>query len=106
MAKKSKRNIKALLAKRQQLEALERGKTVSIPGSSLTPALVRPALSPPSPESTQSLPAYTPGKEIWRTVISTVIVVAVLLAIIALNHTHPILDRYGDHLYKTLNLTK
>ncbi|QQG50342.1 MAG: hypothetical protein HZB70_02075 [Candidatus Berkelbacteria bacterium] len=105
MSKKSKRNIKALLAKRAQLEELNRGKTnlVSIPGA---PKLARPeAPTPVARELNRpELPEYAPGKGIWRTLIGTAIIAVILVAVVVLDNSRHFLAPFGDTLYNALRL--
>lgn len=103
MAKKGKRNIKALIAKRAELQALNQRSTLSIPGAPKTaPAPVELAAAESSVVA--SLPAHHAGREIWRTALSTAIVAAILVAVIVVDRQSPFLNRFGSQLYETLRL--
>ncbi len=103
MAKKSKRNIKALLAKRAELQALSDRPSLSIPGA---PKVARSlAELPASPVSTEPmLTAHHAGREIWRTLLATAIIAVILVAVVISDRQRPYLQHWGDKLYKTLQL--
>ncbi len=104
MAKKNKRNIKALIAKRAELQAIGRKATVSIPGA--------PASAPKRPElitAEQSLPKialppHQTSKEIWRTLLATAFIAAVLVAVVLTDHRYSYLDTFGHTIYDALQL--
>jgi hypothetical protein len=106
MARKNKRNIKALIAKRQQLQSLENRNPVSIPGAPKlgTAAVVPPVLANEPARNNKALPAYKPGREIWRTVISTGIVTLILIAVIVADSRVSFLEAAGDALYRFFRL--
>lgn len=105
MSKKSKRNIKALLAKRAELEELNRSKNkiVSIPGAPKAVRSESPVLETPNLNHPES-PTYAPGKEIWRTLIGTAVIAALLVAVVILDDSRHFLSPFGDTLYKALRL--
>lgn len=108
MAKKNKKNLKQLLAKKQQLQNLEKQAgnpqiSSNLPKTALPSPVTRPALT--SAENTEkALPAYAPGREIWRTLISTAVIGVILAGIVIANNQQHFLNRFGDQLYQALNL--
>jgi|GEM_PF-6728675 len=106
MAKKNKRNIKALLAKRQQLEAASRNAVLTIPGAPLQKP-TEPLPLPASPTSQQkALPAYGPSRELWRTIVSTAVIGLLLIGVIIANQQQHFLDAFGDTIYQGLQLDR
>lgn len=107
MAKKNKKNIKQLIAKKQQLHALEQGYTVTIPEAGQLITTPQKAELPPAaathPEQ-KALADYRPGKEIWRTVITVAIITVLLVGLILADSRYHFLDGFGDRLYNLLRL--
>jgi hypothetical protein len=105
MAKKNKRNIKALLAKRAELQALGQKTSLAIPGAPTT-ARKQPVAELPLPDSANAaaLPVHHYGREIWRTLLATAIIAAVLVAVIIIDKQKPFLDAFGATLYTALEL--
>ncbi len=98
MPKKSKRNIKALLAKRAELQSLNQKSALSIPGA---PSASRPAtaeLPEPLPP-TALLPDTSTRTEMRRSLISTVIIALLLAAVVISDRQSPYLNQLGDQIY-------
>lgn len=99
MAKKSKKNLQKILAKRQQLEQLST--------TSLTPALPeepKKATQLPTEKSVAALPAYSHNRELIRTGISILIIAVLLVGVIIFDRQRDDLNTFGNWLYSTLRL--
>ncbi len=103
MAKKNKRNIKALIAKRAELQSLAQKSTLTIPGA--PKASVKPI------EELTAIDTHQPttvsahhGKEIWRTLLATGVVAIVLTSVIVVDRQKPFLESFGAKLYDVLEL--
>ncbi len=107
MAKKNKKNVLQLIAKKRQLQALEQGYNITIPETSqLNTATQKPALPPVETIKTprKALVAYQPGKEIWRTVVTVVIIALILSGLVVADSRYHFLDGFGNRLYNSLKL--
>lgn len=103
MAKKNKRNIKALIAKRAELQSLAQKSTLAIPGAPKTS--INPIEEPTLVEAPQSATVSAHhGKEIWRTLIATGIIAIVLTTVIIVDRQKPFLEPFGAKLYDALEL--
>lgn len=103
MAKKNKRNIKALIAKRAELQALSQQTSLSIPGAPKTAPrpIDEPVLTEAPRQATLSAHHST---EIWRTLIATAIIAIALTTVVVIDHQKPFLDTFGGKLYNALQL--
>lgn len=102
MAKKNKRNIQALIAKRAALQSLNQKPLVAIPGAPKSPPRLELAASEAAPVA--ALPAYKPGREIWHTLLATAVIAVVLTALIVIDRRSPYLTEFGDTIYRALEL--
>lgn len=102
MAKKGKRNIKALLAKRAELQAINQKTTLSIPGAPTKPVAAIAEL--PEAPTLVALPAAQSGREIWRTLLATVIIAVLLAGVVISDRQSPYLGQLGDSVYRVLRL--
>jgi hypothetical protein len=103
MAKKSKKNLKKHLAKKQYYRQLttEHSKSPVLPNtitSSTEKTLPLPDKQP------LALPTYSHHKELWRTAIGVFVIIALLAAVIIVDRQAPYLEQLGDWLYGALRL--
>lgn len=103
MAKKSKKNLQKILAKRQQLQQLN---TSAAPASLPEPSEELKALPTVTQKSVAALPAYSHNRELVRTVISIAIIAALLIGVVIFDRQRDDLATFGNWLYNTLRLSK
>jgi len=104
MAKKNKRNIKALLAKRAELQALNQRPTLAIPGAPKGVATNQAELPAPAAANAPALVAHQTGSEIWRTLIATAVIAILLAGVVLTDRQKPYLDFLGAKIYQALEL--
>lgn len=104
MTKKNKRNIKALLAKRAELQALSQKPALAIPGAPTAAAKSTSVLPIPETVNSTALTGHQDGRDIWRTLIATAIIAVVLVGVIVADKQKPFLDAFGAKLYDALEL--
>jgi len=107
MAKKQKRNLQKLIAKKQQLTQVIQGATISfeetpviIPAQKVRPAIAAQSTQP----ATHPLVTTGAGRELRKTAVSIVLIALILTAAIIFDHKTPYFSHFGDWLYKTLRL--
>lgn len=102
MAKKGKRNIKALIAKRAELQSLNQRPALSIPGSPKTQMAVEATVVSENSEGAFSTDQVS--GEIWRTIIATAIIAVVFIIVVVADRQSPFLDTLGANIYEMLRL--
>lgn len=100
MAKKQKKNLQRLVAKRQQLHQLNQEEALGTAATATASvaAIAAPAIMPALPADTHLI------KEVKRTAISFAIISLVLVAAVLIDRQTPFLATFGDRLYTFLRL--
>jgi len=103
MAKKNKKNIQKLLAKKRQIQQLG--------SKSVLPELPNHLTSEPTPTAlpvTKTTPILlgenTHLKELKRTIISILVIALLLAAVVIFDQNNNLLDQFGNQLYNGLRL--
>jgi hypothetical protein len=100
MAKKSKKNLQKLLTKKQHIQQLTSRQVTSI----LPVSEDAPEVS--AAEPVKQLPPLSHAPELRRTVISLIVIAAVLTAFVIYDRQSSQLSQLGELLYSTLKLGK
>jgi len=114
MPKKNKRKLQLLLAKKQQLQELERGAVVQFDATAklpdLTPAATSQSLSSPKQEPPQaaSEAANTPSNRqgLTRLLTSLAVVAALFIGTVVLANQSDYLTTFSDWFYQALALSR
>lgn len=103
MAKKNKKNIQKLLAKKRQIQQLSSKAPAPelVDHSTKEPAI---AALPVEKVSPALLTENTHIKELKRTVVSIIIIALILTAIVIFDKNNNLLDQFGNQLYNSLRL--
>lgn len=104
MAKKHQRNLQQLLKKRQQFQNLNRLPTQPTPTA--LPGQPSTVIVPEQPKvaALEAPRSAFAGREVSKTLLSFVVILALLIVVVVIDRKAPFLNQWGEYLYQALRL--